>query len=96
MSVRNHIKVVFIVFPINYSSYKILETTIFWKAYINFKENLKYKYPEIEFYNKYIYLPDNYFGDPSHFNTKGSIFFSNYVKFELFEKNKLKANREFR
>ncbi|MGI4751214.1 MAG: hypothetical protein ACRYFB_11305 [Janthinobacterium lividum] len=91
-STRNHIKIAFVIPPINYSSYKTLKTTDYWKAYIKFRESLNSKYPEMEFYNKYTYLPDSYFGDPSHFNIKGSIFFSNYIKKELFDKDKLKVS----
>jgi hypothetical protein len=84
LSVKNDINVIFLIPPLNQASYTVLQHTLFFKQYLNFRKNLNSRYPEMTVENKYVYLPNIYFHDSGHLNQRGVKFFSGYIR-ELME-----------
>jgi hypothetical protein len=80
LSVKKRIQIIFLVPPINTASYSVLKNSHFLKQYLQFKENLKIKYPLMILDQKNLYLPNYYFHDGGHLNKRGVKFFSTYIK----------------
>ncbi len=88
---NNNIKTFLLIPPINYASYKMLTSTLFWKQFSNFLHDLQIKYPFVKIEWKNAYLPNTYFADNSHLNRKGADFLSEYVRDSIMENVKKPA-----
>jgi len=76
---ENEIKVYVINTPFNQSSFE--NTSLNYKnGYNEYILQLKNKYPDVLWFNELIFYSNDFFGDPSHLNKKGSKKFSKYVK----------------
>lgn len=79
---KNNIKVFYINVPFNETSYKKLSLD-FKSSYDKYFTNLKLKYPNFTFDSDLSYYKDEYFGDKSHLNDRGSSKFSLVVNEKL-------------
>jgi hypothetical protein len=84
--VEKDIKPIFIFFPLNQASKKHLYNTFYPEEMPIFKLWIQKRYPAFQIYDKYDFLPNNYFGDPHHLNKRGSDFFTIDFKNNFLEK----------
>ena len=84
---NNDIKVTYQCMPINEASYNCLTET-FVNGYNLFFENLKTKYPQVDFRHEMLPYDNSYFGDKNHLNTIGRIKFTKEL-LEYIENNDL-------
>jgi len=82
---EKHIKPIYIIFPFNQASQKILYNTYYPNRLSKFKIDLHKRFPLFQIYDKYEFLPNTYFGDPQHLNKKGSDFFTTDFKNNFLE-----------
>ena len=76
---ENEIKVYVINTPFNQSSFE--NTSLNYKnGYNEYILQLKNKHPDALWFSELMFYSNDFFGDPSHLNKRGSKKFSNYVK----------------
>ena len=78
-STENNITLYFVSPPLNKETFFCIKNTLLYNSYLNIMNTYKTKYPKMKFIDEIKYLPNRFFGDPSHVNREGSNFYSKYL-----------------